>query len=131
MSQKFSAPPSRVLAERLVRDIRRAMRKHHSAEDKIRSVMEGLDYREAIENTRNWGSESFAFPAPLSYSTSPSANMLSALGGLGNSRVFAGSSPETLMVQRRNGRAFSLRIEGFSPKLEGRPIFPARFNALI
>ena len=65
MSQKFSAPPSRVLAERLVRDIRRAMRKHHSAEDKIRSVMEGLDYREAIENNRNWGSESFAFPAPF------------------------------------------------------------------
>ena len=42
MSQKFSAPPSRVLAERLVRDIRRAMRKHHSADGKIRIVSEGL-----------------------------------------------------------------------------------------
>jgi transposase len=42
MSQKSSAPPTRVPAEKLVRDIRRAMRKHHSAEDKIRSVLEGL-----------------------------------------------------------------------------------------
>jgi hypothetical protein len=57
--------------------------------------------------------------------------MLSALGGLGNSRVFAGFLPETLMVRGRNGRAFSLRIGGFSPKLEGWPIFPTRFNALI
>ena len=39
MSQKSSAPPARVLAEKLVRDIRRATRKHHSAEDKIRIVL--------------------------------------------------------------------------------------------
>jgi hypothetical protein len=32
MSQKFSAPPTRVPAEKLVRDIRRATRKHHSTE---------------------------------------------------------------------------------------------------
>ena len=38
MSQKSSAPPMRVPAEKLVRDIRRATRKHHSAEDKIRIV---------------------------------------------------------------------------------------------
>jgi len=31
-----------VPAEKLVRDIRWAMRKHHSAKDKIRSVMVGL-----------------------------------------------------------------------------------------
>jgi hypothetical protein len=42
MSQKSSAPPMRVPAEKLVRDIRRAMRKHQSVDDKIRSVMEGL-----------------------------------------------------------------------------------------
>jgi len=42
MSQKSSAPPTRVPAEKLVRDIRRATRKHHSAEDKIRIVLEGL-----------------------------------------------------------------------------------------
>jgi transposase len=48
MSQKSSAPPSRVPAERLVRDIRRAMRKHHSAEDKIRIVPEGLGSKESI-----------------------------------------------------------------------------------
>ncbi|MFN9096021.1 MAG: hypothetical protein ACK5WN_17175 [Alphaproteobacteria bacterium] len=41
MSQKSSAPPTRVPAEKLVRDIRRATRKHHLAEDKIRNVMEG------------------------------------------------------------------------------------------
>jgi len=34
MSQKFAAPPARVPAEKLVRDIGRATRKHHSAEDK-------------------------------------------------------------------------------------------------
>ena len=42
MSQKSSAPPSRVPAEKLVRDIRRALRKHQSVEDKIRIVSEGL-----------------------------------------------------------------------------------------
>jgi transposase len=41
-SQKSSAPPTRVPAEKLVRDIRRATRKHHSAEDKIRIVLERL-----------------------------------------------------------------------------------------
>jgi hypothetical protein len=38
MSQKSSAPPARVPAEKLVSDIRRATRKHHSAEDKIVSI---------------------------------------------------------------------------------------------
>ncbi len=42
MSQKSSAPPTRLPAEKLVRGIRRATRKHHSAEDKIRIVLEGL-----------------------------------------------------------------------------------------
>jgi hypothetical protein len=68
---------------------------------------------------------------PFTHATSPYANLLSALGGLGHSRVFAGFSPETLMVQGRNGRAFSLRNGGFSPNLEGWPIFPTRFNTLI
>ena len=40
----------RVPAEKLVCDIRRAKRKHHSDEDKIRSVMEGLGYEEVIES---------------------------------------------------------------------------------
>jgi hypothetical protein len=44
MSQKFSAPPARVPAEKLVCDIRRATRKQHSAEDKIRIVL-GLRVR--------------------------------------------------------------------------------------
>ena len=48
MSQKSSAPPARVPAEKLVRDIRRATRKHHSAEDKIRIVQEGLCGEESI-----------------------------------------------------------------------------------
>jgi len=48
MSQKSSAPPARVPAEKLVRDIRRATRKHHSAEDKIRIVLEGLRGEERI-----------------------------------------------------------------------------------
>jgi transposase len=34
-----------VPAEKLVRDIRRATRKHHCAEDKIRIVLEGLGFR--------------------------------------------------------------------------------------
>ena len=53
MSQKSSAPPARVPAEKLVRDIRRATRKHHSAEDKIRITLEGLVFdlsNEIIEN---------------------------------------------------------------------------------
>jgi hypothetical protein len=37
----------------------------------------------------------------------------------------------TLRVLKRNVSAFFLRIREFSPKLEGRPIFPTRFNALI
>ena len=50
MSRKSSAPPTWVLAEKLVRDIRRATRKHHSAEDKVRIVLEGLRGEESIEN---------------------------------------------------------------------------------
>jgi transposase-like protein len=48
MSQKSSAPPTRVPAEKLVRDIRRATRKHHSAEDKTRIVLEGLRGEESV-----------------------------------------------------------------------------------
>ena len=33
MRQRSSAPPTRAPAEKLVSDIRRATRKHHSAED--------------------------------------------------------------------------------------------------
>ena len=50
MSQKSSAPPGRVPAEKLARDIRYATRRHHSAEDKIRNVREGLESKESIEN---------------------------------------------------------------------------------
>jgi transposase len=42
MSQKPATPNPRTPAERVVRDIRRATRKHYSAEDKIRIVLEGL-----------------------------------------------------------------------------------------
>ena len=42
MSQKSSSPPTRVPAGEPVRDIRRATRKHHSAKDKIRFVLEDL-----------------------------------------------------------------------------------------
>lgn len=48
MSQKSSAPAAKPPAEKLVRDIRRATRKHHSAEDKIRIVLEGLRGEESI-----------------------------------------------------------------------------------
>ena len=47
MSQKCSAPaavvagPAKQPAERVVRDIRRRTRKQHSAEEKIRIVLEG------------------------------------------------------------------------------------------
>jgi transposase len=48
MSQKSSVPPARAPGEKLVRDIRRATRKHHSAEDKICIVLEGLRGKESI-----------------------------------------------------------------------------------
>jgi transposase len=48
MSQKSPIPPVRMAAEKLVRDIRRATRKHHSAEDKSRIVLEGLRGEESI-----------------------------------------------------------------------------------
>jgi transposase len=48
MSQKSSAPRTPVPPDKLVRDIRRATRKHHSAEDKIRIVLEGLHGDESI-----------------------------------------------------------------------------------
>lgn len=40
MRQKSGTPQTP--SERIVRDIRRATRKHHSAEEKIRIVLEGL-----------------------------------------------------------------------------------------
>ena len=107
-----------------------ATRKHLSADDKLRMLLRarrrGKHCKYGIVGARD-----LRLHGSLSYATSPYANMLSALTGLGNSRVFVGFSPETLMVQERNGRAFSLRFGGFSPKLEGWPIFPTRFNALI
>ena len=55
MSQKSSAPAARagataakVPAERVVRDIRRRTRKQHSAEEKIRVVLEGLRGEDSI-----------------------------------------------------------------------------------
>ena len=57
MSQKSSAPAAKLSAE-VVRDIRRATRKHHSAEDKIRIVLDGLRGEDSIwvaRPGRNWG----------------------------------------------------------------------------
>jgi transposase len=54
MSQKSSAPaavasgPAKPPAERVVRDIRRRTRKQHSAEEKIRIVLEGLRGEDSI-----------------------------------------------------------------------------------
>ena len=48
MSQKSSAPTAKPSAEKVVRDIRRATRKHHSAEDKFRIVLEGLRGEDTI-----------------------------------------------------------------------------------
>jgi transposase len=64
MSQKSSAPATREPAaapaakppaERVVRDIRRRTRKHHSAEDKIRVVLEGLRGEEGTALCRREG----------------------------------------------------------------------------
>ena len=46
MRQK--AGPQRPAAEQVIKDIRRATRKHHSAEDKIRIVLEGLRGEDSI-----------------------------------------------------------------------------------
>src|SRR5436190_24221527 len=48
MSQKSSAPAAKPSAEQVVRNIRRATRKHHSAEDKIRIVLDGLRGEDSI-----------------------------------------------------------------------------------
>ena len=48
MSQKSSAPAAKASAEQVVRNIRRATRKHHSAEDKIRVVLDGLRGEDSI-----------------------------------------------------------------------------------
>ena len=52
MSQKSSAPVPRPPAEQVVRDIRRRTRKHHSAEGKIRVVLEGLRGEDSIAALR-------------------------------------------------------------------------------
>ena len=55
MSQRSPAPPAarataaaKAPAERVVRDIRRRTRKQHSAEEKIRVVLEGLRGEDSI-----------------------------------------------------------------------------------
>lgn len=48
MSQKSSGPAAKPPAEKMMRDIRRATRKHHSAEDKIRIVLDGLRGEDSI-----------------------------------------------------------------------------------
>ena len=47
--------PVRDAAERVVKDIRRAMRRHFTAEDKIRIVLEGLRGEDSIELCRREG----------------------------------------------------------------------------
>lgn len=65
MSRKSAGLPTREPAEKLVRDIRGATCKHHSAEDKICIVLEGLGFRENKENIENYESENFFFPVPF------------------------------------------------------------------
>src|SRR3954471_22011853 len=48
MSQKSVVSLTKAAAEQVMRDIRRAARKHHSAEDKIRIVLEGLRGEDSI-----------------------------------------------------------------------------------
>ena len=48
MSQKSVVPTTKAPAEQVMRDIRRATRKHHAAEDKIRIVLEGLRGEDSI-----------------------------------------------------------------------------------
>ncbi len=48
MSQKTVVSMTKAPAEQVMRDIRRATRKHHSAEDKIRIVLEGLRGEDSI-----------------------------------------------------------------------------------
>lgn len=50
MNQKLSTPPSP--SNRLVKDIRRATRKQHSAEDKTRFVLDGLHSDASIAELR-------------------------------------------------------------------------------
>jgi transposase len=45
---KQKAGPQNPAAEQVIKDIRRATRKHHSAEDKIRIVLEGLRGEDSI-----------------------------------------------------------------------------------
>ena len=96
-------------------EILRSSDRHQFAEVKNRILREGLRSKEnataPVFKTELFVVLVYAkaprdgcFHGPLSYATSLSQNMLSALGGLRNSRVFVGFSPETLMVQRRNGR---------------------------
>ena len=47
-SPKLAAKPTKKSAEVVVKDIRRATRRHFSAEDKIRIVLEGLRGEESI-----------------------------------------------------------------------------------
>ena len=47
-SPKSAAKPTKKPAEAVVKDIRRATRRHFSAEDKIRIVLEGLRGEESI-----------------------------------------------------------------------------------
>lgn len=45
---RTKSPSSKAPAERVLKDIRRATRKHYSAEDKIRIVLEGLRGEDSI-----------------------------------------------------------------------------------
>jgi hypothetical protein len=54
------------------RDFRRAPRKHHSDEDKIRIVLEGLVFEEGIEIYKNRGQRVSPFWSPLLLQSPPS-----------------------------------------------------------
>jgi hypothetical protein len=124
------------------RDFRRAVHKHHSDVYNIHIVLVELRGEESANVLfGSMGSgvlpiyagnaqrvPPFRFPFLLQSPTSrtwlePQATPYSPL----KTKLFLAS----LRVLKRNIPAFSLQIREFSPKLEGRPISPIRFNALI
>ena len=61
MRQKSNSTPAS--SETLVRNIRRATRKHHAAEEKIRIVLDGIAARRDASNQRNSADLSGAQPS--------------------------------------------------------------------
>ena len=122
--------PTKAPAERVVKDIRRATRRHFSAEDKIRNVLDGLRGEDSIaELCRKEGiAQSLYYTWSKEFmEAGPAAEKLEIIRIVEQSHLPAKQTLDQLGIARRTFyRWYDRYLEGGPEALEDRPSAPSR-----